>query len=73
MPVDVVSLRLLQVDYRYTESGHRSLVAIGDSIDSTLSNFAGGSTVTALQSLEANVPQRNDFMVSVGVVLHPFH
>lgn len=65
-----IDLRLIQVDYRYVGSASRHMLSNGDQVDSTLTNFAGGSVVTSLQDLDTRVSARHDIVVGAGIVVH---
>lgn len=64
-----IDLRLIQVDYRFVASASRRLVSNGDTVDSGVTNFAGGSVVTSLQDVDARVSSRHDIVVGAGIVL----
>ena len=65
-----IDLRLIQADYRYVAAASRHMLSIGDSVDSLVASFSGGSTVTSLQSADARVSARHDFVLGAGIVVH---
>lgn len=68
-----IDLRLIQADYRYVAAASRHMVSSGDSVDTTIANLSGGSTVTSLQDADARVSARHDFVLGAGIVVHFGH
>ncbi|HRH42595.1 MAG TPA: hypothetical protein PKY82_13285 [Pyrinomonadaceae bacterium] len=65
-----IDIRVIQFDYNPVFVKQKTLVALNSRVDSLVTSFSGGSTVTALQSVEVPKHTQQNFRFGFGIVFH---
>lgn len=65
-----IDIRVVQFDYNPVFTKEKTLVALGAQVNSLVTNFSGGSTVTALQDVRVPKYTQQNFRIGFGVVFH---
>lgn len=65
-----IDIRVIQFDYAPVFVKQKTLVALNSRVDSLVTSFTGGSTVTALQSAEIPKHTQQNFRIGFGIVFH---
>lgn len=65
-----IDIRVIQFDYNPVFVKEKTLVPLNSRVDSTITSFTGGSTVTALQSVEIPKHTQQNFRFGFGIVFH---
>ena len=66
-----IDIRVIQFDYNPVFTKEKTLVSVGDKLDTTISNLsASSSIVTALQSLKIPKHTEQNFRIGFGIVFH---
>jgi hypothetical protein len=65
-----IDIRVIQFDYNPVFVKQKTLVPLNGRVDSLVSNFPGGSVVTALVSAEIPKHTQQNFRIGFGIVFH---
>lgn len=65
-----IDIRVIQFDYNPVFVKQKTLVALNSRVDSLVTSFTGGSTVTALQSAEIPKHTQQNWRIGFGIVFH---
>lgn len=65
-----IDIRVVQFDYNPVFTKEKTLVALGASVDSMVTSFAGGSVVTTLQDVKIPKHMQHNFRIGFGIVFH---
>lgn len=65
-----IDIRVVQFDYNPVFTKEKTLVGLGAQVDSTITSFTGGATVTTLQDLKIPKHTQQNFRIGFGIVFH---